>query len=152
MAHLESPERLRDRDHSEMDGAFEVFFRAAGRRRRAIRMEDGIGWRPAADVYETADHFVVQVDLAGLDLGRIELMVDDEYLSLRGTRDHLAPEGRKVFHKMEIPVGPFERHIRLPSTVDPRSAVAHFERGFLLVRFDLGDGRCEQRRSIDIDG
>ncbi len=151
MSSVNDSPRLLVKDPSDMDEGFEIFFRTAGRRRRAIRIEAGLGWRPPTDVYETGDRFVVQVELAGMRAEEIEVVVDGDVLILRGRRDQIAPAGKKHYHKMEIAVGPFERHVQLPAHVDGASARARYEQGFLLVEFRRGEGRGGARRSISID-
>lgn len=141
----------RGRDRSDMEDVFEVFFSTSSRGSRAIGMEGGIGWRPATDVYETEDEFVIQMDLAGLHRDAIEVFVDEEFVVVRGTRTEIAPPGKKHFHKMEIMVGPFERHIRMPAHVDANTAKAVYRSGFLFVTLGRGEGRCDERRVIDIE-
>lgn len=136
---------------SHDDDVFEVYFGSGpARSRRPVRMEGGLGWRPATDVYETETEFVVQMDLAGMDRSAIEVLVDDDLLVVRGTRGDIATPGRKHFHEMEIRVGPFERRVRVPGHVDAESAVARYEGGFLFVVMAKGQGRRGERRSIAI--
>jgi HSP20 family protein len=142
---------VRGRDRSDMEDVFEVFFTSPSHRSRAIKMEGGIGWRPATDVYETQDEFVIQMDLAGMRREDIEVFVDEEFVVVRGTRTDIAPPGKKHFHKMEIMVGPFERHIRMPGYVDANTARAVYRSGFLFVTLCRGEGRCEERRVISIE-
>lgn len=130
---------------------FEVFFSATPHRNRAIKMEGGLGWRPATDVFETADEFVIQVDLAGMQEEAIEVFVDEDFVTIKGTRSNVNPPGKKHYHKMEIMVGPFERHVRIPEHVDSNSTVARYESGFLFVRMARGQGRCDERRAISIE-
>ena len=134
----------------EHDDVFEIYFSSTSRSRRPVRMEGGLGWRPATDVYETATEFVVQMDLAGMERSAIEVIVDDDLLVVRGTRREVAHPGKKQFHEMEIRVGPFERHVRVPGHVDPNSARARYESGFLFVVMEKGQGRCGERRNIAI--
>lgn len=132
------------------DDVFEVFFSGSTRSQRPVHMEGGLGWRPATDVYETETAFVVQMDLAGMDRSAIEVLVDQRLLIVRGTRRDIAEPGKKQFHEMEIRVGPFERHVRIPGHVDPNSARARYEGGFLFVSMDKGEGRRAERRTIVI--
>ena len=136
---------------SDLDDMFEMFFGGEGRPNRPIGMQGEIGWRPATDVYETEDEFIVQVDLAGMQRDEIEVLVDDGFLVLRGTRGNIAPSGKKHFHKMEIHVGPFERHVRIPDEVDPTSARAQYRAGFLFVRMERGSADDTGRRSVSIE-
>ncbi|HEX9639705.1 MAG TPA: Hsp20/alpha crystallin family protein [Candidatus Krumholzibacteria bacterium] len=136
---------------SDIDDMFEMFFGREGRSSKAIGMHGDLGWRPATDVYETDEEFVVQVDLAGMEQEQIEVYVDAGFLIVRGTRSNIAPTGKKHFHKMEIQVGPFERHVRVPSMVDARTAKARYDSGFLFVRMSRGEGMIEERRQVKIE-
>ena len=138
-------------DRSDREEYFEVFFGATSSRNRAIKMEGGLGWKPATDVFETADEFVIQMDLAGMREETIEVFVDDGFVTIKGTRANVNQPGKKHYHKMEIMVGPFERHIRIPDRVDASSARARYESGFLFVRMGRGQGRCDERTIISIE-
>ena len=137
-------------DSSEIDDLFDVFFAAPGRINKPIGMQGDIGWKPATDVYETEDEFVVQVDLAGMRRGDIEVYVDGDFLLLKGTRNNIAPAGKKHYHKMEIQVGPFERHVRIPAGVDSTTTRAHYSAGFLFIRMTRGEARRGGRRSVRV--
>lgn len=130
---------------------FEVLYDRGGSPSRSFRMGGGIGWRPATNVWETPDEFVLQVDLAGLEREAIEVWVDGPRLVVRGTRPDPPRGGRLHFHKLEIPSGPFERWIALPDAVDAASCVARYEQGFLLVRIPFGAAGEVGRRSVEID-
>ena len=120
--------------------------------------QDGLGpadgelcWRPPTDAYETAEQFVVQMDLAGLDPAGIEVLADAHSLVIRGVRRDISVPGKKHFHEMEISVGPFARRVSLAVPVDPGSARAVYRNGFLYVTFEKGTGGDERGRQIAID-
>ena len=135
---------------SEHEDFFELFFSSPGGQNKAIKMEGGLGWRPATDVFETEEEFVVQVDLAGMERTKIDVIVDEDFITFRGTRTQISPAGKKHYHKMEIMVGPFERHVRVPNHVDTRTAVARYREGFLFVHMKQGEGRNVARSSITV--
>jgi len=137
-------------DSNEIDDLFEIFFTSPGRANKPIGMQGDIGWKPATDVYETEDEFVVQVDLAGMRRSDIEVYVDGDFILLKGTRKNIAPSGKKHYHKMEISVGPFERHVRIPAGVDATTTRAHYSAGFLFIRMARGEGRQSGRRSVRV--
>jgi HSP20 family protein len=136
-------------DSSNLDDMFEMFF-GGSRPTKAIGMRGDIGWRPATDVYETEDEFIIQMDLAGMAREGIEVLVDESFVIVKGTRGNIAPAGKKHFHKMEILVGPFERHLRIPDEIDGTTAKARYQAGFLFVVLRRGSGRCAERRSVSI--
>lgn len=136
---------------SHEDDFFEVLFDRSGNPARSFRMEGGIGWRPATNVWETESEIVVQADLAGLQREAIEVWVDGPRLLIRGTRPDPGRGGRTHFHKLEIPSGPFERWIALPEGLNVDRTRARYERGFLLVRIPFGEPATPGRRNIAID-
>jgi len=135
----------------DLEEIFEILVTSYSQRKGTIPGDGDLCWRPATDAYETEDTFVVQLDLAGMDPSSIEVMCDDETLTVRGIRKDIAPAGKKHYFKMEISVGPFVRKVPLPVPVDLQSAVAQYRNGFLYVTFDRGTGQEQSRRQIAVD-
>ncbi len=99
-----------------------------------IHLRQGFGWKPATDVYETGEEFVVVMDIAGMDPKNFKVRIADQVLTISGVRDKVEPHGRKHFHKMEVSVGPFERSIHVPIAVDQDKILARYDNGFLELR------------------
>ena len=90
-------------------------------------------WRPRCDVYETDDALYVHVDIAGMAAGDFQVEVAEGILMISGERKQQPGDGKRHYHSMEVQVGPFERRLRLPVPVDPRSMRATYDGGFLEV-------------------
>jgi HSP20 family protein len=90
-------------------------------------------WRPATDIYETDEQFVVAMDIAGVAPDGFSVTFDAGVLSVSGERREQA-SGRREYHAMEVKVGPFERRFRFPKRVDPASLKATYDLGFLEIR------------------
>jgi HSP20 family protein len=90
-------------------------------------------WTPNVNVYENETAYVVCVDLSGVDKEKIEVLVADHMLTLKGTRlvptppETTATHGARLrVHVMEIDHGPFCREVELPTDVDQaRIGAAH---------------------------
>ena len=98
-------------------------------------------WTPPADVYETAEGFVVLMDLPGLLPDDVEIHVDGDRLVVRGERrpsDTTRPES---FHRVERSYGVFTRAFQLTSEVDPDRVSAHFRDGLLRLELPRLHGR-----------
>lgn len=134
-----------------MEDIFEILVTSLSAHGGGVPLEGDLSWRPATDAYETEQTFVVQMDLAGMSPRDIEVSTDGETLIVRGIRQDIAPPGKKHYSKMEINVGPFERRIAIPVEVDPQSALARYQNGFLYVTLRKGRRRVYQRRRIDVD-
>ncbi len=133
-----------------MGEIFEILVSSLAAGHGGLPLEGDLCWRPATDAYETADTFVVQMDLAGMDPAAIEISTDGEVLVVSGIRQDIAPPGKKHYSKMEISVGPFVRRIEIPVEIDPASAVARYHNGFLFVTLRKGRRRQPARRRIDV--
>ena len=128
-----------DRMRREMDELFgDVFERTRLARRRA-------GFSPAVDVAYTSDppQAIVTVELAGVDVDRLDLEIQGRKLILSGQRGPAEVEG-DVYQQVEIERGPFRRVVELGVEVRPEDAKASYEDGMLRVELPLVGG---QRRS-----
>ncbi|HET8647326.1 MAG TPA: Hsp20/alpha crystallin family protein [Vicinamibacteria bacterium] len=73
-------------------------------------------WIPAADAWETAEGFVVQLDLPGVEERDLLVQVHGERLLVSGRRRAAARPAS--FHRMERSSGAFARSFQLPEKVD----------------------------------
>ncbi|MEI6083671.1 MAG: Hsp20/alpha crystallin family protein [Verrucomicrobiota bacterium] len=92
-------------------------------------------WTPNTDVYETPDHLVVKMELAGIDRADLEITLNDRLLLVRGYRRDPCRQRqhRCSFRQMEIDYGYFERRIVIPRSVDGTQVRATFLNGFLHI-------------------
>ncbi len=143
---MKNPDRLGD-----LEEIFEILVTSYSQKGGAVPTEGNLCWRPATDAYETDGDFIVQMDLAGMDPTRIEVLTDGESLTVRGVRPETAGAGKKHFHKMEINVGPFVRRIPIIVDVDLQHVTAEYRSGFLYVTFRKGTTEDHVRRKIDVE-
>jgi HSP20 family protein len=92
-------------------------------------------WTPNTDVYETPDHLVVKMELAGIDREDLEITLNDRLLLVRGYRKDPCRQRQQrcSFRQMEIDYGYFERRIVVPRSVDGAHVRATFLNGFLHI-------------------
>jgi HSP20 family protein len=99
-------------------------------------------WRPPTDVYETADCFVVKVEIAGMQRADLHIALEAKELTISGIRqDSSAKVG---YQQMEIQYGAFESHVSLPTAVDQDAVEATYLEGFLTVRLPKAQARRVQ--------
>jgi len=99
---------------------------------RLVSLQSG-GWQPPADIYESEQEYYVYFDLAGVDPQSFSVMVEGHQLRVHGKR-HLPPH-RSIacIHQLEIELGPFDRTITLPGTVDIDAVTSSYTNGILTV-------------------
>jgi HSP20 family protein len=91
-------------------------------------------WNPAADVYRSADGWIVKVDLAGVCSDELEILVAASSLRIRGCRrDGLFQEGFS-YQQMEIMYSRFEKTIEFPCEIEEASLSHDYRDGFLIVK------------------
>jgi HSP20 family molecular chaperone IbpA len=71
-------------------------------------------WEPPVDVLETENEVLVLVALPGVDLDKVETVIEGAYLVVAGARTLPAELATAVIHRLELPQGRFERRVRLP--------------------------------------
>jgi HSP20 family protein len=92
-----------------------------------------LGWRPAADVCESAAAIEVMVDLAGVDDADVEIQLFEDALVVEGRRQLPACREDAVYHAAGIPQGPFQVEVALPAPVDAGRVEARYDRGLLRI-------------------
>ncbi|MGD9572708.1 MAG: Hsp20/alpha crystallin family protein [Thermoleophilia bacterium] len=110
--------------------------------------------RAPVDVYLTdgpPPALTVELDLAGVDPGAIDVGLTEDLLVVRGERRR-SGEGRRVYQHAEIAWGPFERRLRLGVAVDPAAATASYENGILRIRLPIAPSPPLRRVSITVRG
>jgi HSP20 family protein len=90
-------------------------------------------WSPAADVYETPEEIVVQVELPGVRLEDVRLEALDGKLRVSGHRRTDPEVEPGHFVRMERIYGSFSREFAVPSSIDPSRIKATLRAGVLRV-------------------
>ncbi|HVO10752.1 MAG TPA: Hsp20/alpha crystallin family protein [Vicinamibacteria bacterium] len=90
-------------------------------------------WAPAADVFETAAGYVVEIDLPGVRREEVSVQVAHGALVIRGEKPPSTTGRSETFHRLERLDGPFARSFRLPQAVDPEGVTAELADGVLRV-------------------
>ncbi len=91
-------------------------------------------WYPAADVYQTADGWVVKVELAGVSVEDIEIDMQGNVLYIAGCRKDKSCAAGFSFQQMEITYSSFEKTLTFPSSIDGVVLDHMFENGLLIIR------------------
>jgi HSP20 family protein len=105
--------------------------------RNMRRMFDDTGWTPmplpAADVYETPDEFVVELEVPGYEEKELGIEVSDHVLTVKGERLEVKEQDEKTFRLHERLEKEFERRFKLPPEANTEKLSAIFKQGVLEV-------------------
>jgi HSP20 family protein len=100
-------------------------------------------WHPHADVCETAEAIIVEVDIPGVRREDIHIAVEGDVLRITGERRTRTAQQGRNYHRMERSHGRFERQLPLPATVDREAIRAEFDAGLLVVTLPKRQPRKE---------
>jgi HSP20 family molecular chaperone IbpA len=100
------------------------------------RLDFGLGaagvWEPALDLIETRTEIRAYVALPGVDTSTIDVRAEGGTLVIRGERPRPAEWASAALLRLELPWGPFERHVRVPNGCEMISR--EVVRGHLVIR------------------
>jgi HSP20 family protein len=91
------------------------------------------GLAPAADVYETSDEYVVELEVPGYDEADLTLEIADRTLTIKGIRDETKADEEKSYRLHERLEMAFERTFTLPPEAVGEDVTAVFENGVLKI-------------------
>jgi len=128
------PVRRREREqgsmarlHDEVDDLFRSFF------------EDwdwpvwSRGRRPAIDIAENENEFVVKAEVPGCKADDIDISVHGNMLTISGEKKAEEEKKEKGYYHVERSYGSFRRHLHLATEVDPNKIEAICKDGVLTI-------------------
>jgi HSP20 family protein len=106
--------------------------RAWQERLERLAAQNGSGWSPPVDVYETEDRYVLAAELPGLSRDQIDVAVQENRLTIGGTRRGV-PEATHHYHQVERGHGPFQRSFEFADPIQSDGVTADLRDGVLTV-------------------
>ena len=90
-------------------------------------------WRPAVDIKEEDQRYVIYADLPGVEARDIEVTMEGGVLTLKGERSYGGEEEREGYRRAERSQGVFLRRFNLPDTADADKIEAQGKNGVLEI-------------------
>ncbi|MCD4655605.1 Hsp20/alpha crystallin family protein, partial [bacterium] len=104
---------------------------------------------PLINVFDDQDNVYVECLAPGLDPKELQVTVENNLLTLRGTKNNkpneLSPES---YHRSERAAGKFARTVEINTEIDSDKVKAEYKHGLLLV--SLGKAEKSKPRRIQI--
>ncbi|QBG48442.1 Hsp20/alpha crystallin family protein [Verrucomicrobia bacterium S94] len=108
---------------------FESFFGDSARSLPAV--ENSLS--PQFEIVEMDDAFSVVTELPGIGKEQIEIVVDNDVLTVKGEKKAEEKTEEKNYLYCTRQYGSFERKFQLPDSVDQEAIKAHYENGVLTL-------------------
>ena len=108
-------------------------------------------WMPRADIYETPEHVVLQLDLPGVKADQVDIECEKGTLTIKGERPFQDDESGRTYYRVEHAYGPFERYFEIPRTLDVNKVEATYQDGVLTLRFPKAEEAKPRKIQIQIN-
>ena len=105
-------------------------------------------WRPAVDIKEEDNRFLIKADIPGVDPKDIEITMEDGVLTIKGERVTEKEEKREDFRRVERSRGTFYRRFSLPDTADADKIEAKGKDGVLEIVIPKHDKVLPRRIAV----
>ena len=112
----------------EMDRLFDRFWEDDGENLPALRE-----WVPSLDFSETADTYMLRIEIPGLEPKDVQVTLQDNVLTVKGEKKEEMKQKDERFYRLERSHGMFSRSLRLPAPVDGTKVNAVFKNGVLTI-------------------
>ncbi len=112
----------------------------------------GMGWHPAADVYEDDGNVYVKMDLPGMSKDDIDISFDGHVLSITGRRKEEEVKEDECYWSRERYLGEFHRYVHVPAEVSSEELKAKYEDGVLRVALHKTESAKKKKIAIESGG
>ena len=99
----------------------------------SLPIENSAGYSPQVDIREDENNIYLEADLPGLSKKEIDVKIEDNILTLSGTREEDRKESEATYYRYERRVGSFERKFNLDDKVEATAVDAQFKNGVLTL-------------------
>jgi HSP20 family protein len=111
--------------------------------------EKELTWRPAIELSEKDNEFLVKVSVPGVDPKAIDIEVTPEEIVVKASTKEEREERKGDVHTSEIRTGDVFRAIRLPKRIDPEKVKAEAKNGMVTLTAAIAEGA--QARKVRIE-
>lgn len=134
--------------YKDLGSIFDNFFNAQSK-------DDTYGdlgkWAPAVDIKEEKDRFLVIADLPGVEKEDMNISLENNILTLQGSRSYEQRENQEGFSRVERTLGQFHRQFTLPKIADESKISAKYKNGILKISIPKKEQAMEKRIDVQID-
>jgi HSP20 family protein len=115
-----------------------------------LRAERELTWKPAIDLKEQEDKFLLQVAMPGVESKDINIQVTPEEILIKADVHHEHKEDKGKVHTCEFASGSLFRSVHLPRTIDPDKVHAEFKDGMLSLTADVAKESLPKKIEVNV--
>jgi HSP20 family protein len=112
---------------------------------------EGGFWAPAVDIHDEKDKYLIKANLPGVKENEIDILVDDDTLTIKGERKYEKEQREKGCYRSERAYGTFQRSFVLPASIDANKINANYRNGVLEVSIPKTEETKKKQVKIEIE-
>ena len=105
-------------------------------------------WAVPLDVIQNGEHTVIRASMPGVAPDNIQVSIEDNVLTIKGTTAEEHQEGDGTFLMRERRSGSFHRALRLPDSVDADKAEPHYQNGVLTITVPKAEAKKSRQLQV----
>jgi HSP20 family protein len=127
--------------HDRMNQLFADSFRRSSSFFDDSDADFALFYEPSMDVQDEKDHYLIKVDLPGMDKDKINVEVTEHFIDITGERASESNErdNARGFYQMERRFGSFSRRLPMPEDTIADKIDAKYENGVLTIKLNKKD-------------
>ena len=104
-----------------------------------LQAERELVWKPAIDLEEKDDEFLLQIAVPGVDPTNIDIEVTPEDILVKADLHHEHKEEKGEVYACEFAAGNLFRSVHLPKKIDADKVKAEFKHGMLTLKAPVAE-------------
>lgn len=132
----------------ELEDVLNRYSRQSGRAVDTRNGGEAAEWRPAANISETNDEYIIKAELPEVSKDAVDVSVHDGVITIKGERRFEKSHDSEQTHRIESFYGSFARSFSLPADVDEDRIRAESKDGVL--RVILPKAEVQKAKPIEI--
>jgi HSP20 family protein len=143
-----SPFREMERFRKGIDELFDRFMDGGA---VAPRLTSAMAWMPAVESFTENCNLIIRADLPGIDPKKVEVSVEGNTLTLRGSREASKEQHERNYTYREVSYGSFERQIELPEGIKADEVKATYKNGVLELTMPVPKQLAPRKVPVQIE-
>lgn len=140
--------RVRFKEPGQLQEALNHLFENVFNKRDADN--EDVSWGPLIDISETANAFVISVELPGMERKEVDIQIQQKTLIIQGKKKREKKSTHEEFSIAERRFGRFYEAFALPSSIEEEKITALFERGVLTITLPKTPDAQPKRIPIEV--
>lgn len=108
-------------------------------------------WNLPLDVIENEDSYVVKASIPGVDAENLDVVLEDNVLSIKAEVNHEEVTENEQFHIRERRTGSFSRSLRFPMDVNGDDITANYANGVLSLNVPKAEEAKPKQISVTVN-